>query len=336
MSPETLLRQARRPLLIAHIAPDGDAIGSLLGLGWALKEMGRWPTLACADPVPENLRFLPGWDEIVSHAQGDEDLVVSLDSSDLVRLGDLYDADRFARLPVVNVDHHVTNVGFGTVQLVEPSAVSTTQIIHGLLCRLGWPVSPWTAACLLTGLITDTRSFRTLNTDAGALRTALALMEAGAPLAELNEHLNHGMPKGVVALWGRALSAAQWQDGIIWLEITRQMLHECGVSSGDASGLVSFIAGVREAQIALMLTEKPDGRVEVGIRSVPGVDVSAVALALGGGGHRQAAGCTLPGPLEAARAVLLARLAAVLHEAPHAEPVGGSHAKREPPSAASG
>jgi len=166
MSLESILQQARRPLLIAHIAPDGDAIGSLLGLGWAMKEMGRWPTLACADPVPENLRFLPGCDEIVSQPRGSEDLVVTLDCSDLQRLGSLHSEDLFTRLPVLNIDHHVTNTGFGNAQLVEPAAASTSQIVHGLLCRLGWPLSPWTAACLLTGLITDTRSFRTPNTGA--------------------------------------------------------------------------------------------------------------------------------------------------------------------------
>ncbi|HOG47366.1 MAG TPA: bifunctional oligoribonuclease/PAP phosphatase NrnA, partial [Anaerolineae bacterium] len=281
MSLETLLRQAQRPLLIAHIAPDGDAIGSLLGLGWAMKELGRWPTLACADPVPESLQFLPGHDEIVSRRKGDEDVIVSLDSSDLLRLGSLYDQELFAALPVVNIDHHVTNVRFGSEQLIEPTAVSTSQIVYDLLRRLDWPVSPWSATCLLTGLITDTRSFRTSNTTAEALRTAVALIEAGAPLAEINGHLEHDIPMGVVTLWGRALSAARLQDGIVSVEVTRKLLRECGVSGGDASGLVSLVAGVRQAQIAVLFTEKPDGRVEVGLRSVPGVDVSGVALALG-------------------------------------------------------
>ncbi len=331
MSLETLLQQARRPLVIAHIAPDGDAIGSLLGLGWALKEQGKWPTLACADAVPENLQFLPGCGEVVAKRKGDEDLVVVLDCSDLLRLGSLYDEALFARVPVINIDHHVTNVGFGSEQWVEPAAVSTSQLVYELLRRLNWPVSPWGATCLLTGLITDTRSFRTANSGADALRAALALVEAGAPLADVNGHLEHGMPMGVVTLWGKVLSAARLQDGIVWVEASRQLQRECGVSSGDATGLVSFIASVREAQIAVMLTEKPDGRIEVGIRSVPGVDVSAVALALGGGGHRQAAGCTLPGPLEAVRETVLSRLALVLQPAspPTSKPSGGSHVDAE-------
>ena len=312
MSVERLLRRAQRPLLIAHIAPDGDGIGSLLGLGLAMREVGRRPTLACADGVPEGLRFLPGSAEVVKERRGDEDLIVALDCSDIERLGSLYDEDLFRRLPVINIDHHVTNTGFGDAQRVEPAAASTAQIAYRLLRRLRWPVSPPIATCLLVGLITDTRSFRTSNTDADALRTALALVEAGAPLAEVNEQLNRGLCLGAIGLWGKALSGARLQDGIIWTEISQATQRQCGVSDADTSGLVSFIASAREAQVAVLLTERADGRIEVGLRSVPGVDISGVALALGGGGHPQAAGCTLPGPLEAARDRVLRELAAAL------------------------
>lgn len=330
MSLESLLQNAQRPLLVAHIAPDGDCIGSLLGLGWALKEHGKQPTLACADPLPESTSFLPGSAEVVSRCSGAEDLIISLDSSDVQRLGSLYDADLFRRLPVVNIDHHVTNTRFGAEQLIDPSATSTAQIVLALLRRLGWPVSPWAATCLLTGLVTDTRSFRTPNTDSKAMRAALDLMEAGAPLAEINQHLEHGLALGTIRLWGQVLSAVQFKDGIIWAEVTQEMQRACSTRCADTSGLVSFIANAREAQIAFLLTEKADGRIEVGIRSVPGVDVSAAALALGGGGHRQAAGCTLPGPIVAARQAVLAQLAHVLKpmQSPLLAPLGDEHVTR--------
>ncbi len=311
MRVETLLRQAQRPLLIAHIAPDGDAIGSLLGLGWVLRDAGKRPTLACADPVPEDLQFLPGAPAIVSQAHGDEDLVVALDCADRQRLGSLYDEGLFARVRVANIDHHVTNTRFGTAQLIDANVASTAQIVFGLLQRLEWPVSPWAATCLLTALITDTRSFRTPNTDAGALRTAVALVEAGAPLAEINEQLNHGLSLGMIRLWGAVLSRVQYREGIIWAEISQEALRECGLAGTDSAGLVSFIASAREAGVAVLFSEREDGQVEVGIRSVPGCDVSPVALALGGGGHPQAAGCTLPGPLAVARDMVLRELAPV-------------------------
>ncbi len=323
---ETLLPKARRPLLVAHIAPDGDTIGSMLALGWSMQEMGAQPTLACADPVPEGLQFLPGVDAIVAQLRGNEDLLVALDCSDVQRLGSLYDAAACAHLTVVNIDHHVTNTGFGEVQLVEPVA-STAQIIYKLLCQLGWPIKPWTATCLLTGLITDTRSFRTANSDAEALRVALALVEAGAPLAQVNEQLERGLTAGAISLWGAVLSGARLEGGVICAEVSRATLTACGASWGDTSGLVSFLAAAREARVAVLLTEKEDGRVEVGLRSVPGVDVGAVALALGGGGHCQAAGCTVPGPLDAARQAVLVQVARALPPTPRPMPkaLGDGH-----------
>ena len=308
MNIETLLRTAQRPLLIAHIAPDGDAIGSLLGLGWALKDVGKQPIMACADPVPEELRFLPGTQEIIAQVPDNEDLIVCLDSADLERLGPLYDEARFARHRVINIDHHVTNTRFGDAHLIEPVA-STAQVVYGLLQQLGWPLNPWTATCLLTGLITDTRSFRTSNTDAEALRVALALVEAGAPLAEINGQLNRDLSLRILTLWGRALSSLQCRDGIAWAEVSQKALRACGLSSTDTAGLVNLIASAREVQIAFVLVENAEGCIEVGFRSVPGVDVSRVALALGGGGHPQAAGCTLPGPMEKAREAVLQSLA---------------------------
>jgi len=327
---EALLQQAQRPLVMAHSAPDGDAIGSLLGLGWALRAVGKWPTLACADPVPENLAFLPGSGEIVRQSRGDEDLIVTLDSADLERLGSLYDEARFQSLPVLNIDHHITNVGFGCARLIDPGAASTAQLVHALLRQLGWPIAPWTATCLLTGLITDTRSFSTSNTDAEALRTAVALVEAGAPLAEINAELNRNLSLGALALWGQVLSNLQTQAGIVWAEVSYELQRRCGLGdpcANGTSGLVSFLASAREAQIAALLTEKADGSVEVSLRSVPGIDVSAVALALGGGGHRQAAGCALPGPLAAAREALLQRLASLLPP-PTTKPLGDSNVAR--------
>ena len=330
---DALLCAAKRPLLMTHIAPDGDGIGSLLGLGWALKEIGKQPTLACADPVPRNLAFLPGADTIVARPTGAEDLAVALDCADLQRLGSLYSCVQARGMTLLNIDHHITNTLFGEAQEVVPAAASTAQIVFALLRRLAWPLSPWTATCLLTGLITDTRSFRTPNTDIAAMRTALALMEAGAPLAEINEQLERGLSMGVISLWGKVLSNARIRDGVIWAEVSLQAQRECGVSSADSSGLVSFIASAREAQIAVLLTERADGHVEVGLRSVPGVDVSTVALALGGGGHRQAAGCTLPGPLEAAREAVAAELRLLLRSLhrPPAKRLGDSDAVQTVP-----
>ena len=310
MIADSIIEQSERPLLVAHIAPDGDTMGSLLGLGWALRQQGRLPTLACADAVPPNLRFLPGSDAVVNKARGDEDLVVALDCSDLGRLGGVQEG--LAQRPLLNIDHHVTNTGFGTAQLLDTASASTAQIVYALLGRLDWPLSTSSATCLLTGLVTDTRSFRTPNTGPEELRVALALVEAGASLAEINDSLERGLTPGLVGLWGTALSRARLQGEIIWTEITAEDQRRCCASAADVTGLVSFLASVREARVAVLLTERADGHVEVGLRSVPPVDVASVALALGGGGHRQAAGCALAGPLPVAREKVLAQVSLAL------------------------
>ncbi len=337
MSLEVLLQQAKRPLLVCHVTPDGDAIGSLLGLGWAMKELDKHPTLACADPVPPDLAFLPGASDIVACARGDEDLIVALDCADAQRMGSLYDANTAAHVGLVNIDHHITNTGYGAAQLVEPKASSTAQIVYHLLRRLGWPLTPWAATCLLTGVITDTRSFRTSNTDAAALRTAAELVEAGAPLAEVNEQLNHGLSLGVIALWGRVLGQVHYEEGVVWAEISHETLVACGLDGSDTGGLVSFLASAREARAAVLLCEREPGRIEVGLRSVPGLDVSAVAKALGGGGHPQAAGCTLHGSLNAAHDRVALELKRVLHayREPFAPSMGDSHVTRSLPLSSS-
>ena len=164
-----LVAPARRILLVTHVAPDGDAVGSLLGLGWLLRDQGKDLTLACEDPVPENTEWLPGSSGIVQRATGTYDLVISLDCSDQRRMGCVY-TDDMAVLPLINIDHHVTNTRFGTVNWVDPSSVATAQMILSLVDRLQWALNETVATCLLYGLVTDTQSFRTPNVDAAALQ----------------------------------------------------------------------------------------------------------------------------------------------------------------------
>jgi len=160
--------------------------------------------------------------------------------------------------------------------------------------------------------VTDTRSFRTPNTGIEELRAALTLVEAGASLAEINDSLDRTLTPGLLGLWGIALSRATLQGEVIWSEITAEDQRQCCASAADVTGLVSFLASVRDARVAVLFTERADGHVEVGLRSVPPLDVASVALALGGGGHRQAAGCALAGPLPAAREKVLAQVSLAL------------------------
>lgn len=307
------LEAAQSVYIACHIMPDGDAIGSLLALGLALQRLGKACTMACADPVPCKFGFLTGAHDVVSRPPTVEQVIVTVDVSDIQRLGTLYEEASFRSRPVINIDHHVTNTRFGTVNLVQPLP-STAEIVHTLLRHLRVQPDSDIAAALLTGLLTDTRCFRTGNVTARQLRTAIALMDAGTSLTELTELLFNREPASTICLWGQALASAQTQGQVIWTEIDHDMMRRCRASPSDADGLVSFLASTMGVDAALVLREKDDGRIEVSMRAGPGWDVSRVALQLGGGGHPRAAGCTLTGTINAVRERVLSAVEGALRE----------------------
>jgi len=297
------LSRARRILAFCHIAPDGDALGSLLGLGWLLKslppEEQRKTTLVCADGVPVQFQFLPGSGEILSEPPSQTwDAIVALDSSDERRLGDCFrPATEGGGAPVLVLDHHVTNLNFGTLNYVDPAAAATAQVIVDLADALRAPIGPEAATCLLTGLVTDTLSFRTSNVTPEVMCVAARLMDEGANLYEITERALSQKPLNVMRLWGLALAGLHQERNVVWALITREMRAQAGAPDTGDGGLASFLINAPEAKVAAVFSEKSDGQVEIGLRARNGLDVSRLALALGGGGHPQAAGCTLPGPL---------------------------------------
>ena len=177
-----LIQSAHRPLLICHIAPDGDAVGSLMGLGRALRQMGLDPILACADPVPSKFNYLSNIETVLSEINDLFDLVISLDCSDLERLGHFTQMQAFESAPLLNIDHHLTNLGFGDVNLVDARASSAAEVVLGLLEYMAIPIDTELATCLLTGIVTDTRGFRTSNVNIPVMEAAVQLMKAGASL----------------------------------------------------------------------------------------------------------------------------------------------------------
>jgi len=314
------LEQAERPVLICHFAPDGDALGAMLGLTLALQKIGKHPDAVCQDLVPESFGFLPGAGLVISRPAGEYDLIVSLDCSDLRRMGHPYQslAASSPTIPMVNIDHHVTNLNFGELNWVDTSAVATAEMVLELVEIMGIPLDADIAICLLTGIVTDTRGYRTANVSAKVMAATTRLMEAGASLAAITTRVFNQRPLTGVRLWAEALPQAQLDGRILWGVITRQMRAASNYSTNGDAGLVSLLGDVNEADIAVVFTEKDNGQVDVGIRANPGFDVSQVALSLGGGGHPQAAGCTLNVTLqEAINTVLPALQAAWWEQADH-------------------
>jgi phosphoesterase RecJ-like protein len=305
------LHAAERILLVTHLHPDGDAIGSLLGLNNALIERGKTSDAVVDGGVPEHLRFLPGSERVRSALfKGAWDLMISLDSSDEERTGVAGEFGRGHSKVVMNVDHHPTNAMFGGIHMVQPDAVSTTEIVYDWLAHMGQPLSRDVAIPLLTGLVTDTNGFRTSNITLRTLQLAQIFMEHGASLTEITARTVGSTPYRTVELWRDALQTVVLQDGIISAIITQDTLQKVKLPEPTDAGLISFLVSTNESRVAVVFKELADGRIELGFRSKPGYDVSLVALALGGGGHRQASGATISGPLDAA----IARVMPMLRE----------------------
>jgi phosphoesterase RecJ-like protein len=213
--PELLdaLQSARRPLLIAHIAPDGDAIGSLTAMGYMLYRLGKDPILACQDKAPNTFNFLPFYDKITQNIGGvNADLVIALDSSDPSRMGSIYDEAQLADLPLLVIDHHITNVFFGDINWVEPTCCSTDEMIFHLARALDEPLDETLATALLTGIVTDTRGFRTSNVTPAVMHITGELMDAGAPLTMITQRTLDTRSMSLIKLWGRDLLSGTSDD----------------------------------------------------------------------------------------------------------------------------
>ena len=310
-----LIQSAYHPLLICHVSPDGDAIGSLTGLGRGLRQMGMEPIMACADAIPARLSYISGSEAIVQNVSDHFDLIVTLDCSDLERLGHFTQMPNFEATSLLNIDHHLTNLNFGDVNLVDPHASSTAEIVLRLLEYMAVPLDVELATCLLTGIVTDTRGFRTSNVTIQVMDTALRLMKIGASLPYITQHGLDRHPTTAILLWREALSSLQIKDRVIWANVTLAMRRAANYTGNGDAGLVSFLVSADDADIAAVFVEREDGRIEVGLRAAPGFDVAQIAFQFGGGGHALAAGCNLPGPLEEAHARVLPALQNVIRNA---------------------
>ncbi|MEW5870260.1 MAG: DHH family phosphoesterase [Chloroflexota bacterium] len=298
-----LFQSAQRVLLASHIRPDGDAIGSLVGMGLALQEAGKQVQMVLADGVPSKLRFLPGSEQVRTRVKDAFDLFCVLDCSDMERVGEIVPA---GTVPDVNIDHHRTNLNFARLNLVDVQAVSTTELVYGLLQALGWEPSLDVYSALLTGLITDTIGFRTSNMTAAALRLAAELVDAGADLPGLYQKALGSRSFQAARFWGAGLSGLQLEDRLVWTTLTLADRQAANYNGRDDADLVNLLSSIENADIAIIFVEQPDGRVKVSWRAQPGFDVSELALKFGGGGHAAAAGADIKGSLEEVQGLILA------------------------------
>lgn len=310
----SLLDSSHHILCVSHVSPDGDAVGSLLAMGSILRAQGKRPTLALQDEVTSEFQFMPGAEKIIGPAEvaHSYDLIVCLDTSSIDRIGTVYIPEIHNQIPLVVIDHHVTNTLFGTENWVDTGCAATCQMLVRLADALGVPLSEEIAFSLLTGLVTDTLCFRTANTDTNVLQAALQLVNAGASLEFVVRNTLDSRSLGLVRLWGVGLANVQMEEGIIWATLNAESRQRSGVEPHQSDGLANFLVTVREADISATFAQRfaNNGQelIECSFRAKPGFNVSQVAFSFGGGGHPPAAGCTVSGTLREVSARVVAAL----------------------------
>ena len=289
------IEQAEKIAIASHIRPDGDAIGSLLGLGLALQDMGKQVQMVMVDGIPPSFHHLFGHEKVRRSMRGPVDLRISVDSSDYERLGGAFQGE-----PVdINIDHHITNLNYGRINLVEPETVATAEVVAKYLAaEWGLPMSIHVAEALITGIVTDSIGFRTSNVTPESMRTTAWLMEQGANLHELYSRGLVYRSISEARYWGAGLNRLQQEDGLIWTVLTLDDRKAIGYNRNDDAELNTLLSSIQEADISVLLIEQKDNRVKVSWRARPGIDVSQVALSFGGGGHPAASGADISGSLE--------------------------------------
>jgi phosphoesterase RecJ-like protein len=313
-----LLREAEAPALACHVHPDGDALGSLLAMHLLCEAAGRAPVSSFPSPfvVAPHYRFLPGLDRLTPPDEFPRapDLMVTFDVGNLGRMGDLQGSARSAGELVV-LDHHGDNTCFGTVNVVHTDAAATAVLVRQLAAALGWPLAKDVALNLYVGLLTDTGRFQYPNTTPDVFVLAEELAEFDLPLAELTRELFEKHRFAYVRLAGLALARAELDEdshlAAAWLSADE--LQRFGVGFDETEGFIDLLRRTAEAEVVVALKEAPDEGLRVSLRSLGGIDVGAVATALGGGGHTFMSGFTstktIPETLEDVRVAVRAATA---------------------------
>ena len=296
------LKGRQNILLLNHVSPDGDSLGSTLALGRVLWARGQRATVGSADGVPEMYRFLPDSDRVVAEIPEGErfDAVVFMECSSSDRAGAL--GARAVGAPlVVNIDHHVSNTGYGDLVLWDVEAAAVAEVVYPIVTALhpGPTLDADTAVCLMTALLTDTGSFHYASVTPRSLELAAELVRAGASPTVIFSQVYENRPAASVRLLGMALSRmAVGEDGrVAWTAVTQAMLKEAGASMEDSEGIVGELRAIRGIRVAILFKDEPDG-VHVSLRGVGSVRANVIAEALGGGGHAAAAGFTVREPLD--------------------------------------
>lgn len=303
-----IIRDGHTFLIAGHTSPDGDCLGCITALAFALSGLGKKVFPVCLDGVPDLYSYLPGGESLLSMLPVDQhyDVGISVDSDRPDRLGPtseaLKDCDH-----IIAMDHHLDGLWESGTVLIDQTSASCGEIVYLLLRELGVDITPEIAECLLTAVITDTGAFRYTNVKASTLRIAADLVEAGASPTKITEKVYESRTISSAKLIGKALDhLALTEEGLVaYTYITRDDIDSSGSSDAESEGIVNFARSIRNTEIGILFRETVEGTTRVSLRASAGRDISIIARMFGGGGHKAAAGCTIEHPLRESIAKVL-------------------------------
>jgi len=288
-----LVQSSKTAILAAHVDPDGDTLGSMIGLALILKKLGLKCTLYSADGIPKTYRFLPHAEEVLNHPPKAEfDLLITVDASDISRIG----SRKISAKKIINIDHHPDNTNFGDINYVELLSAVAEQV-YNLAREFGVEIDKEIANLLYISIITDTGNFRYSNTLPSTFEVARELVEHGAnpSVCATQVYDNHSV-EGLKILALALLNIKTVKKGrVVYSIITHQMIVECGAHGEDLVGIIDHLRTVETAEVAIMFREEERDKYKINFRSKGAVNVSKIAKSFGGGGHVQASGCVIEG-----------------------------------------
>jgi phosphoesterase RecJ-like protein len=310
-----IIRTYRSFLVISHVRPDGDALGSQLAVYHMLAHMGKNAVVYNQDLTPGNYRFLPGSDGIIHHLRDLDryDVVFVLDCSDLERIG--HESPKIGTMKrIVNIDHHVSNVKFGDFLYIDHEASSTGELLYRLIQSMGVDFTKEMAINLFAAILTDTGGFRYRNTRKDTLIASGHLIEKGADPQWISENIYDHNPPSKIRLLNRSLDtlAFDWKRKVGCMVVFRQALEETGAFMEHTEGFVDIPRSVQGVEVSILFSELSDRYFKLSLRSKGNVNVERVARIFGGGGHMNAAACHMEGDLETVRKRVLDEIGAVV------------------------
>jgi phosphoesterase RecJ-like protein len=303
------IQDAQSILVTAHARPDGDAVGSVLACGMMLEQLGKQVEMAFSDRVPLIYRWLPCAQRIRhwQRVEGDFDLVILLECDGIERSR----LNGLEGCRLVNIDHHTSGRNFAHLNWIDTDACAVAEQVFTLASAAGAHITPDMATCLYMAVLTDTGSFCYEGTDAHTFSLAHELVRLGASPAPIAQDVYFSNPMSKMLLLGAALANLKRDGRVAWLWVTTSDMERSNAAEEDCEGIVNYAIGIAGVEVAVFLRELPNHRVRLSLRSKGSVNVATVAEGFGGGGHENASGCTLPGPLPIATEAILAQLRAL-------------------------